>query len=1054
MMLIFWGITPLVSSVFAQSMLALEFNTTARTTASLMALPDQSPALNTGFMLTAYGFVWLGQKLPGFVSLQGALGPFEVDMVQGQRLENITWTAKTTLYGTSANCNAAIIQNSTRGLSYSNGKECTTDPGYSPLGSTSLPERFGCLYIGYHMNQFIDYSLDGMGCRSPANSHLFLGLWGHSPKENSTVDVTAFFCEPSYWTQEVKATVTVPGMDVSEIIPQGPRINLPDSQFNRTAFEYNIGTGSQAVSLRADVSETTNLIDQEAALARIGLNGIFTNMVGFALGLSSRDLTEYNDPGILITAFEDAHKLLHALAIGQLMSPKAGDVQLRSATSVGRVNVIFVVRPLAIVVEALLGVVVVLVLALTIHSRTRISQLNGDPASLTDVVAMLSKEGGRRRDDPSSGAKDQPLSARRKLVHGKILRMGIPYNDQLHQSIDVQSGPSNEKRLSNSSPDKAVALARPTTMGLPVGFVFIATLLLTLCTMLVLRLYAERNSGLPLPSRSTLVNQLVLNYVLIVVATFLEPFWLLLNRQLCVLQPFEELRQGKAKASRSVDLKYTSLPPQLIFWRALRARHYVLVAVCAIGLSANLLAISLSGLLEIKPSSVQMNRTLAHPYEPLFNRIPLLPDPFSWQSDHEYIAKVNITDGVSLPPWTSSDRFFVPFHSGIDSELHQTEHYRAIAQGFGIRPLCQPVRFNDTAFVFGSETQYYKTQQTSTGNTIYCGGLRQAPSGGHNQSSVAAEMFQQLKPMDIRDPSSIAENSTYTASEEDKLLCNSLLVAGFVRANLTVSANLTKTDNGDGNIIVRVENINSISSLWMVCRLVILTAPYEVTVDHSGYVQSYAASGPYTEDLSPFFQNQSRPALLINTTSLIISRSKDVSPYWHNDTFADTWFAYYIKQLSNSTRFLDPTLPVPTYDEVVPYVESVCVRLFAIILSLHQDWLTEAEAGSTAPVTVLLSSERVFVSSPMFVITTTLLVLNLIVATIYWARRPKRLLPEMPYTIANILAMVHASGLITEVEDKSQWTHTWRFGYGKFVGTDGKPHVGIERRPFVVPLDT
>ncbi|KAL9031799.1 MAG: hypothetical protein Q9180_006775, partial [Flavoplaca navasiana] len=398
MMLIFWGITPLVSSVFAQSTTVVELNTTARPTATLMALSDQSLALNTGFMMTAYGITWLGQETPGFVSLQGALQPFEVDASQRQEFENRTWTTKTTLYGTSANCNAAIIRNTTSGLSYSNGKECEADPGYGPLSPWSS-SRFGCLYIGYYLSQFTDYSLDGLGCASPANSHLFLALWGDSSQENASDGVKAFFCEPSYWTQEVIATVTVPGMNISKITPQGPRVGLKDSQFNRTAFEYGIGTGTQAVSQRADISETDNLIDQEAVLARIGLGGTITNMVGFALGLSSLDLNNFTDPVILANAFENAHKLLHALAIQQLMRPTTGDVEHQTATSSGTTNAVIVVRPLAIVVEILLGMVVLLVLALTVHSSKRMSQMNGDPASLTDVVAMLSNEGGHRGAD-------------------------------------------------------------------------------------------------------------------------------------------------------------------------------------------------------------------------------------------------------------------------------------------------------------------------------------------------------------------------------------------------------------------------------------------------------------------------------------------------------------------------------------------------------------------------------------------------------------------------------------------------------------------------------
>ncbi|KAL8851198.1 MAG: hypothetical protein Q9221_003829 [Calogaya cf. arnoldii] len=1055
MMLIFWGITPLVSSVFAQSKVIVEFNTTARPTAALMAVSDQSLALNTGFMLTAYGITWLGQKLPGFVSSQGALEPFEVDMIQGQGFENKTWTAMTTLYGTSANCKAAIIQNSTSGLSYSNGKECATDPGYSPMSSFIASQQFGCLYVGYHTNQFIDYSLDGMGCLSPANSHLFLALWGQASAQNPEGDVSAFFCEPSYWTQEVNATVTVPGMNVTEIIPQGPRMNLPDSRFNRTAFEYNIGTGSQAINQRADISETEYLLDQKANLDRIGLNGTVTNMVGFALGLSPLDLSKYADPDVLMSAFENAHKLLHALAIRQLMRPDVDVVQHRSATSGGRTNAILVVRPLAIIVEALLGVVVVLVLALTIHSRRRISQLNGDPASLTDLVAMLSEEGGRRREDSISETshKRRP-SARYRLAHGKILFVGSPNNDELPQDNHVQSEPSKENTNRNLNPDKAASLARPTAMGLPVGLLFMATLFVTLCTMLVLKVYAEHNIGLPLPSHSTLINQLTLNYVLIVVATFLEPFWLLLNRQLCVLQPFEELRQANAKASRSLDLKYTSLPPQLVLWRAFRGRHYVLVAVCAIGLSANLLAVSLSGLLEIKLSQVETNRSLSHPYEPLFSRIPLLPLNWPNGQAHQYIAKANISDGVSLPPWTSQESFFVPFHVANDSEVDRPERYKATTQGFGIRPLCQPVRFNDTAVVFGNDNLFYTRQKTASGSTVYCGGTGLQPAGGQNKSLAAAEVFQQLQPIGIRDPAGVADNATYTPSEEHQLTCRSILVAGFLRANLTVSGDdQSKTDNNDGRLVTQIEGINSVSSLWMLCRPAILTAPYEVTVDQSGYVQSYAATGPFAEDLSPFFQNVSGPASLINTTSLMIWFT-DTHPHWRNDSFVDTWFAYCIKHLSNSTRFVDPTLPAPAFVDVVPYVEDVCVRLFAIIMSLNQDWLAEAREGSKTPVTFLSSSERVFVSSPMFVITTALLVLNIVVAIAYWARRPKKLLSEMPYTIASILTMFQASGLIAEVEDKGQWRHTWRFGYGKFVGTDGKPHAGIERRPFVVPLDT
>ncbi|KAI4220980.1 MAG: hypothetical protein L6R40_008663 [Gallowayella cf. fulva] len=1053
MMVIFWGVTPLISSVFTRSVVMQQAHTTAKTTGTLMPLQDQNPALNTDFMMTAYGIVWLGQEMPGFVTAQGALEPFEVDSMHATDMLNTTWKAQTRLHGTSLKCDAAEIKNDSSSISYSNRKGCTTDHGYSPLYPESK-SRFGALYIGYYLDQFSDYSLSGMGCPSLANSHLFLALWGQSSGGNHGGKVSSTFCEPSYWTQEVNATVTIPSMNILEVIPTAPRIPVADSDFNRTAFEFVIGTGSQLVSQRADISETTTLINQHPNLAKFDLGPIVTNMVGFALGLSSLEVEAYTDPHILATTFENAHKLLHALAIMQLMSHKVDNGQRRPATVTGKALAIIVVRPLAVVVEVLLGLVVVLILALMLHSHTRKSQLEGDPASLTEIIAMYSEEhecgyGKKLSQEPSVKS-----SLQHSIVEGKILVAGVRQSGHsLTRNDPLGQSPQNVASCSVGK-DETVSLARPLEMHLMVGVMFIAILLLASGTMLALKLYANHHNGLPLPSNSTILNQLVLNFVLIVFATFLEPFWLLLNRHLCVLQPFEELRQANAKASRSLDLKYTSLPPQLVLWRALRGRHYLLGAVCAIGLSANILAVSLSGLLEINPVPMERMRRFTYRYESSFSRISDIPNTGTSPSDHQYIAKANISNGVSLPPWTAPDTFFVPFDLGTSLGSGQADQYRATTQGFGVRPDCEPANFNDTALINGHHNFFYTTQRTSSGKNVTCGRIGYHPYGGQNKSLSALEVFLQLEPIDINGPPSIDPNVVNKATEEEKLTCNSLLVAGFLRANLTVSLEATKTENMGNSGDIDIERINSLSSLWMICRPSLLTAPYELTVDHSGHVQSYAATGPYAKDLSPFFINGTRPGSLVNVTSRIMSEGTDVNPWWHNDTFVDTWFAYFIKHLSDSTRFVDPAQPIPTFKEVAPYVENLCVRLFAIVLSLNQEWLAEAKPGSTTAGVVISPSRRVFVSKPMFIITVTLLTLNLAVAIAYWGRRPKRMLPKMPYDIDSILTMVNASGLVDEVKNQRKWRKEWRFGYGKFVGTDGRPHVGIERRPFVVPLDT
>lgn len=108
-------------------------------------------------------------------------------------------------------------------------------------------------------------------------------------------------------------------------------------------------------------------------------------------------------------------------------------------------------------------------------------------------------------------------------------------------------------------------------------------------------------SGIKLPSNNAIVRSIIENFAPTLFATFLEPVWVILNRLLCLLYPFEQLRRGNAKQVSSVGAKYTSLPPQLTVWRALRSGHFLLASVCLITLSANVLAIVLSALFSERP---------------------------------------------------------------------------------------------------------------------------------------------------------------------------------------------------------------------------------------------------------------------------------------------------------------------------------------------------------------------------------------------------------------------------------------------------------------------
>ncbi len=97
-------------------------------------------------------------------------------------------------------------------------------------------------------------------------------------------------------------------------------------------------------------------------------------------------------------------------------------------------------------------------------------------------------------------------------------------------------------------------------MGFATSTAFL-TVLAGVSTVIVgLWVLIQHCNGLDVPSESPIVTQLVLNYLPILFATLLEPFWILLNKKLCLFKPFETLLGGEAKAAQAMNFKYTSLP--------------------------------------------------------------------------------------------------------------------------------------------------------------------------------------------------------------------------------------------------------------------------------------------------------------------------------------------------------------------------------------------------------------------------------------------------------------------------------------------------------------
>lgn len=243
------------------------------------------------------------------------------------------------------------------------------------------------------------------------------------------------------------------------------------------------------------------------------------------------------------------------------------------------------------------------------------------------------------------------------------------------------------------------------------------------------------------------MQNLLENYIPTAIATLIEPLWVLINRLLCLLQPIEELQSGKAKAKSSIDLNYSSLPPQLVLFKALRTGHLIVATVCFMALLANVLSIAFAGLFHhdvtvvLRSVSLRMlTRSTLRCYSIMFNRYVTLLElmvannhshqtnfaqPFDLRfvpidgsvgpaaretvkgpgpsgayfggdgRDQFYILNSNMSNGTPLPPWTDEKLFYFPSVTADEVKATNEEQFQIETTSLGAELNCKTVKTTD-----------------------------------------------------------------------------------------------------------------------------------------------------------------------------------------------------------------------------------------------------------------------------------------------------------------------------------------------------------------------
>lgn len=1060
MMLVFWAVTPLQSAIFGTQEVPISQQCAAYDIAQLSTPGEQLDALDTSILTTAYGITWLKQPFPAFTTDMHAFIPFRPRKQGVAVMPNETWTAPATALSTDLKCWPAIVDKTdlNNTFNFDNGQGCVATLTPSSHG------RFGnetgvihtVLYIGYHENAQLDWYLENPNCSSTA-SHQFLAIW----VAQDTKDMTALFCEPSYWKQSVLVTISADDKSPyeSSVVPLGDAELLSESEFNSTAFEYLIGTGVPPRQIRRDYPRDLKVIEQFPTLSEFNLAWPITNMVGFAVGSMNHSITDLQDPTVLRDLFSAAHRKLFSAAIPSLVYAADLPSSERPSTVQYILYGVVVSRPLALTVEILLLVISTLVAAVLYLSYRTDSALTNDPGCIGATLTVLGNSDSLLRDfAPRDRHDDATL---RKSLEGnryRLVQTAAVDGDHLH--IECLENHNVSELDRNAVPGMPM---RPHALQSLSGLTFVVTLLAGMIVLLYLKKQEATLGGLPRPTDNFTVLQLLENYVPTIFATLVEPFFVLLNRLLCLLQPFNDLRGGRKSAAKAFGTPYTSLPPQLALWQSLRSGHMLLASLCLVSLLANVLAVALGALFNESPVTMSYSRTIQQAVSGTITQAAFQTDVgFLPVYDHFYMTAANLSSGTRLIPWTDTKFAYLPFSTPPEAGNNASSIYRAQTKGLGVDVTCSPLSTSAGSFPWvdyllhedGSQSIYFlfPTTTDDNGSVANCSTPRGLERSGWLNTSrtppqgiIAQELVSSLYPS----RGFYSNGSEYFLN--DSTFCDRKLVLSWMRI-----------DPADRNGTQHASH--------MYCTPSWRSATFDVTVDPEGYVLQASRLGDF-DDIDAVTRNQTDTVLTtindmigsgvaVATTSEMAGPSDDDS--WHNDTLTRDWMNYFLKLKLNSSRLIDPAQPVPDLNSIFTPVEDLYGILVANIIGSHFSSLFEA---STSPRRILgtqiVRETRIFMDKTAFVITIAILGLMVIVATVLYIRESKPFLPRLPSTIGSLLAYVAASQAVKDYSQREKAVQGGRgsanskvtYSFGKYLGMDGMEHVGIELDPFVAPAE-
>ena len=759
--------------------------------------------------------------------------------------------------------------------------------------------------------------------------------------------------------------------------------------------------------------------------------------------------------------------------------------------------------------QGTLCTVLVLAVALACLVWNRGCELVREPGTIADAIASLDADGSVAEEFQDSeflrpSQLEQVLCARghRYSLRGQKLSARRLADATYHRHHDAEPAVNRDQ----------ISLSKSWELSLVLGGVAVVLLVCWMILLIVLFIRAREGNGFAVPA-GAFVYDLYAAYVPTVAATFFESFLVLLTSQFTLIFPFKHLKRGNASAKISIDVNYDRRPPHLQVANALRLRNPLLAVLSGSILLANAFAVALGGLFfkstvgfEEPISGIGLVGSLEALEAYNATAGSLIRGEYDIPYDSFYVATGEAI-GFQRRPWTTDELFYIPFSVPADQRGHSDANYTVETFGLGMAVKCEEIpstailtwnaidpEYNKTDFAGKHRWFSFTTLRGAsaveeplvarrTADGTISGPLGEDPRKDHigwfftPELTDGTEKYRYFEQAPVPYPVSLGGKTDWEffaswhryAYDPDRSVT---INRAFFPQNVTQGYDFLDSDVQYLNRTVSGPAMYIDSRVGIRCNTVPRLVRSTVVANLAGDIlshrdmelqlvaQAIAAANRTNMGITAIVNTFTRNVVLrvarlqgaMQVLTIGPSRSYVAEP-----TNWLTQLVYSEGRKRNATFDLYTSSPAQS----ARVLESVYQRTFAIYLQLNADEIfsqapsssssSSAQSAAAAGLqgTIIHGRERVLMHPVAFYVAIAMLLVFIPAVAWTYISLYNGFLAHQPTTLAGIYAAVYATDVSPATSAAAKRVAGVRYGYGWFVGRDGRRHVGVGTEPLM-----